>query len=169
MLFSYCKRTSNNEHTHVPYVYKMSPLQTIQGFNKLPAYCQGLNVPYVANRGLPRNLIERETELRGQGKIYQPYCANTTEKGDLQFSMFDYLQNMPYPHKAPIPCVPTPVVQMSPSGGSPCSHSHITTRCGRSCACSLSCQCKIQSLERNVTRPQVGGVGLRTEPVCRFK
>lgn len=169
MLFSYCKRTSNNEYTNVPYLYHMSPLQTVQGFGKIPAYCKRLNVPYVANRGLPRNLIDMETELKGQGKRYQPYCANTHEKGDIQFSMFDWLKDVPQPNKAPIPCVPSPIVQMSPTGGTLCNHSPITTRCGRSCACTPSCQCKISSLDRNMTRPHVGSIGFKVEPACNYR
>lgn len=171
MLFSYCKRSSSNNYSTVPYQYKMSDLQTTNGFGKTPAYCKSLNVPYVSNRGLPRDLIDKEIEMRGQGRIYQPFCANVAEEGDIQFSMFDWLKDMPLPNKAPIPCVPTPIVQMTPSSGkgSLCNHVGITSRCGSSCACSRECQCKIGNLERNMSRPHVGSMGFRMEPVCNYR
>jgi len=169
MLFSYCKRTSANTYSTVPYQYLMSPLQTTEGFGKTPAFCKNINVPYVANRGLPRNLVEKEMELKGQGRILQPFCANVAETGDIQFSTFEWLKDQPVPGKAPIPCVPTVTVQTSPSGGSLCGHSPITTRCGKTCACSPSCQCKIQQLERNMSRPHVGTLGFTTEPLCQYR
>lgn len=169
MLFSYCKRTSSNAYSTIPYQYKMSNLQTTEGFGKIPAYCKNLNVPYVSHRGLPRSLVDKEMELKGQGRYLQPYCANVAEEGDIQFSMLEWMKDMPVPNKAPIPCVPTPIVQMSPTGGSLCNHVGITTRCGKSCACGLGCQCKIQALNRNVTRPQIGNIGLQVEPKCSYR
>jgi hypothetical protein len=170
MLFSYCKRTSNNDQSQVPYRYRMSPLQTCSGFGKNPIVCSGLNFPHIANRGLPRSLIDTETKLRGQGIKYQPFCGNAREGDNIQFSVFDWLKGAPQPNLKPIPCVPTPVVQTSPErGGFLCEHSPITTRCGRSCACGLNCQCKIPSMDRNVSRPQIGSLGFQSKPVSAFR
>ena len=169
MLFSYCKRTSTNEYSTVPYQYLMSPLQTTEGFGKVPAFCRRLNVPYVSNRGTPRDLFDKEAELKGQGRIHQPICAGPGEEGTIQFSMLPWLRDFPVPNKAPIPCVPTPIVQMSPSGGSLCSHVKLTTRCGQSCACSPGCRCKIDMLTRNVTRPHVPPIGARPEYACNWR
>jgi len=169
MLFSYCKRSNSEEYAHVPYRYIMSPLHTARGFGKTPAVCNNLNVPYVANRGIPVQLIDKEGELRGQGRVNQPFCATSRVPGEIQFSMLDWLKDVPVPNKSPIPCVPTTSVQMSPKGGSLCSHINLKTRCGDSCACGPGCQCRIQGLERNMARPHVGPVGFNAEPACTIR
>ncbi len=167
-MFSYCKRTTSNPYTHVPYQYHMSPLQTADGFGKTPMYCQNINVPFVHNRGVPRNLLDLESKLKGQDKSVQPFCANPCNEKDLQFSTFKWLTEQPRP-VGPIPCAPVPMIEVKSYGGSACNHVGGQTPCGNACGCSPRCQCKEVWRERNLTRPYVGQIGMTITPAEKFK
>jgi hypothetical protein len=168
MLFSYCKRTSDNAATHVPYNYLVNPLQTPQGFAKDPAMCPGLNVPHVYNRGIPNALFDKETEIRGQGRAFQPYCANPCENNQLDFSLFKWMQDAPMAKVGqPIPCAPTPVIEVKQYGPGGCG----VSGCGVSGCGTVPCGCQEHPFglaNRGMTKPQIGQIGMNITGGCKF-
>jgi hypothetical protein len=141
-MFSYCKRSNYDRNfTHMPFEYHTSPMLTTKGFGE-PRVCANINVPFVHNRGIPGNLIDLETRMRGQDRGVQPYCNSYLgkEAEDIQFSTFRDI-DLPRP-KGPIPCAPVPIVQMKAYDTNMCNHVKGNDPCGHSCACSPRCQCK---------------------------
>ena len=140
----------------------VNPLHTPNGFGKDPTMCRGVNVPYVYNRGIPKSLFDKETEIRGQGRSFQPHCANPCEKNDIQFSLFKWMQDAPVAKIGqPIPCAPTPVIQVKQYGPQPCG-----TGCG-----AVPCGCQEHPFglaNRNMTRPHTGQIGMQITPGCKF-
>ena len=167
-MFSYCKRSGNQNFAEVPYQYHMNPMQTTQGFGRRPLFCGNLAQPFVHNRGVPMNLLEVEAQLKGQDRSMQPNCGDQNDERTLQYSPFRWLQDTPTPTKGPVPCAPTPMIEYKTYTGSMCNHSTGLTPCGQRCGCSPRCQCKEMFRDRNVSRPYVGQLGISAVPGCKF-
>ena len=169
-MFSYCKRSGTNKNTKFPFSSHLSGLHTTGGFGKGPLLCDNIQMPFVHNRGLPRNLLDFEAKLQGKDPEVQPYCSDpSTEDADqLQFSHLDWLKGQPIP-RGPIPCAPTPMVEVKGYGGSACDHAGGVRPCGGKCGCSPRCQCKEMWRERNMTRPAIGVMGMSAVPGCKYK
>jgi hypothetical protein len=169
-MFSYCNRGLQGERfSEKPFQYQMSSLNTLRGFGKPPMFCPSLQMPYVSSRGLPRHLLDKEAKLKGQDYHTQPFCANPENEGDkLDFSPFKWLQEQPLPTRAPVPCAPTPFIEVKQYGGSACDHVGGVTPCGHSCSCSPRCQCKELWRDRNMTKPAIGVLPMHKMPGCRI-
>jgi hypothetical protein len=165
MLFSYCKRTSDNSLTHVPFNYHVNPLETPQGFGKQPTMCNGLNVPHVYNRGIPKSLFDKETEIRGQGRMFQPYCSNPCENNGIEFSMFKWMKDTPVAKIGqPIPCAPIPVIEVKQYGQPPVYNPIFDGD-----LCETGCKEHPFQFSRNMTRPQqTGQIGMNVTPSCKI-
>jgi len=124
--------------------------------------CRGVNVPHVYNRGIPNALFDKETEMRGQGRQFQPQCANPCENNQVDFSVFKWMQDAPIAKIGqPIPCAPTPVIEVKQYG---------PPMCGGGCG-KIPCGCGEHPFglaNRGMTGPQIGPLGMHVTPGCKF-
>lgn len=168
MLFSYCKRGQQDSFDNVPFNYYTNTMLTPPGFGKAPVFCRNINVPFVHNRGVPKELLEFEGQLRGQDRSLQPFCSNPANEPQIEFSTLEWLHNQPIP-KGPIPCAPSPIIQVKTYGENLCAHVPGVRPCGERCGCSSVCQCKEYWREKNMTRPQhTGTLRMSTTPGCKI-
>ena len=138
-MFSYCKRTNQSVQTRdFPINYQMSNLHTVEGFNKRPFMCTGLNVPAMPMKQVPLGLYDVEATLRGRNREEQVFCQNEKRAELPQYAFF---RPMPVPGKAPIPIAPT-IQTSGMRNDSLCRHVTMTTPCGDSCACDHRCSCR---------------------------
>jgi len=113
----------------------MAPELTPAG--KKNMLCQGINVGHVYNRGLPRDLVDLEGNMKGQNRNLQPFCA--TEGEDIQFSVFD--RAMPRAAFGPMPTPPVSVIQTRDvTENRSCYHG--AGNCGAECPHTAVCPCK---------------------------
>ncbi len=166
-MFSYCKR-GLNEDAHFTYDYHVNSLQTSKGFGKNPTLCNNVQMPFVHNRGLPRNLLDAEAKLKGQDSSVQPYCFNPVKEDALQFSTFGWLQGQPIP-KGPIPCGPVPMIEVKTYANEQCANPGGVKPCGENCGCSKSCQCNAGMFHRNMSsKPALGMLPMSSVAGCKF-
>lgn len=147
-MFSYCKRATFIDPKTME--YNTSVENTTAG--KRNMLCQGINMGTHLNRGLPRDLIDLETAMRGQNRSLQPYCANEVE--DIQFSVFD--RAMPRAAFGPLPQAPISVIQtrdVTNTINAGCYHGD--GNCGADCNHAPMCPCKSQWQTRNIQPQQM--------------
>ncbi len=169
-MFSYCKRGTkrDDKYTEEMFNYYVNPLKTIAGFGKNEILCNNIQMPFVYNRGLPRNLLDLEAKLKGQDSSVQPFCSNADNEDVLQFSTLGWIQDQPIP-KGPIPCAPVPMVQVK-AFSSFCQDTGLTKPCGERCDCGRNCQCGSPAeMNRNrTTKPELGLLPMTVVPACKF-
>ena len=97
-MFSYCNRNNSVVNTNTDiYQYSTNDYNT-NAHN--PWICNGTYQQQKQNRGVPSNLIDASSKLRGQGAEYQ--CLNDTK--EIQFSTLR----------------PKPIFERTGNGGVPC-------------------------------------------------
>lgn len=135
-MFTYCRKRREVD-PDFQLNYNTSIEKTPAG--KQTMLCNGVNVAYVHNRGLPRHLLDLEMNIRGQNKDLQPYCGGREgEEEPLQWSTFD--RAMPRAPFGPLPCPPVAVMQTRNLADSGCAHGAGT--CGVECPHTIRCECK---------------------------
>jgi len=145
-MFSYCKRSSHLNKDLQPN-YHVNNLLTLEGFNKGPFMCNGLNLPRVPFKQTPPGrLLAVESQLRGRNRSEQMFCQDEQELP--QFSTF---RPMPIPAKGPPPCAPSAMLQTSglKNPDNLCRHVTLRTPCGNECACGQACLCKDVWMDMN--------------------
>ncbi len=114
-MFTYCRRDPRNT-TSDTFSAAVTTYHYGVNSNTQPMYCPSLNVPNLANKGLPRALLDVEENLRGLDRGSQSYCVNevgmqkvnSDTKPDVTSFSFDYMRQTPT-----IPLVPPPMAPSS--------------------------------------------------------
>jgi hypothetical protein len=105
-MFTYCKRTTIESNAPFNYL----KIQDSKPKKITARYCNNLNLPYVQFRGIPTELVDISTQLKGQDSSMQTLCSNE-EAGLDEVDLSSY-RRMPFIHK---PCMgPSPRVEMTP-------------------------------------------------------
>lgn len=94
MAFSFCNRNKGtyDKSNNGVYNYSINDIQTTQGFKKNPLLCPGLTQAFVQNRSFPKELIDVNTQIKGQDSHFQHCFEDNTE---LQFSSLRPFYGLP--------------------------------------------------------------------------
>ena len=107
-MFSYCNRNNNKSITNDT-IYNYSTFSNPRD----RFLCDGSYQQQMVNRGVPSDLIDINTNLRGQNSKSQNYCMNENDSS-LNFSTF---RPMMFPPQSQGPCMAV----VSYKGSSSCS------------------------------------------------
>jgi len=95
-MFSYCNRNNRSSSNKNIYDYNVEKYK----IERQPSFlCNGIYQQHVVNRGVPDNLIDINSQLRGQGSSYQ-HCMN-----DSREIQFESIRPMPAIPKNGSPCM----------------------------------------------------------------
>lgn len=103
-MFSYCKRcTVNNE---AAYDYQM----TMNKPPKKATPCHNLGVPYVQYRGIPVDLVDLNSQIKGQDSRFQTFCKNEETECDNNIDLSEFRK---FPHIPKLGACPITTVEMN--------------------------------------------------------